>query len=110
MHAGGRDASRITVAVDYDVIPGISGEQFYVNDLCGVVQVVIDLDPKLRFEIRDRIGPDVVRPVVNIEDVLVLGVYSVIAAPGAKEDTEANEQRFSTNANFSVDSDRGTYD
>ncbi len=52
---------------NHDVIAGMAGEQLGFEHLVAVIDVVGDGDPGLLLEIGDRVGGDVVRPVVDVE-------------------------------------------
>ena len=69
-----RKAGRELIAVNYDVIAAVSGQQLDINDLRRVVHVVVDLDAVFGLEFFHGIRRDVVRPVVHIDDVLVTGI------------------------------------
>src|SRR5262249_50071569 len=44
-----------------------AGQQLRLQHLVAVIDIVGDLDPGLRLELRNCIGRDVIRPVINIE-------------------------------------------
>jgi hypothetical protein len=50
-----------------DVVARLARHQLAVQDLVGVVVVVVDLDAGLLLEILQRVVGDVVRPVVDVE-------------------------------------------
>ncbi len=56
----------------HDVVARVAGEQLGLEHLVAVEHVVADLDPGLLLEVLDHGRVDVVRPVVDVED-LVLG-------------------------------------
>ena len=56
-----------------DVIAGMAGEKLGLQRLVGIVDVVIDLDAGLLLEGLDRVLADIVRPVVDVEDLLLIG-------------------------------------
>ena len=55
-----------------DVVAGLAGHQLGVHDLVVVEVVVADLDAGLLLEVLDRVVGDVVGPVVDVEDLLLL--------------------------------------
>jgi hypothetical protein len=57
----------------HDVVAGAAGHQLGVEDLVGVEAVVADLDAGLLLEVGDGVVGDVVGPVVDVEDLLLLG-------------------------------------
>ena len=57
----------------HDVVAGTAGQQLGLEDLVGVEDVVDDLDAGLLGEFLDDRRVDVVRPVVDVDD-LVLGM------------------------------------
>ena len=54
-----------------DVIPGMAGEQFGLEHLVTVIDVVGDLDPGFLCEVGDRVSRDVIRPVVDVQPLLL---------------------------------------
>ena len=57
----------------HDVVSGLSGHQFGMQDLIVVKGVVAHLDACFLFKILNRVVGDVVRPVVDIENFFFLG-------------------------------------
>ncbi len=51
----------------------MAGEQFRLEHLVAVIDVVGDADAGLFLEIGDRVGRDVIRPVVDMQDRLFGG-------------------------------------
>ena len=56
-----------------DVVARMAGEQFGLEHLVAVIDVVGNADAGLFLEIGDRVGGDVIRPVVNMQDRLFGG-------------------------------------
>ena len=56
-----------------DVVAGMAGEQFGFEHLVAVIDVVGDADPGFFLEIGDRVGCDVIRPIVDMQDRLFGG-------------------------------------
>jgi len=52
-----------------DIIAAATSEQLDVDDLGRVVDVVVDLDAVLGFELLDDARCDVVSPVLDVDDV-----------------------------------------
>jgi hypothetical protein len=72
----------------HDVVAGPAGHHLGVEDLVGVEEVVPDLDAGLLLEVLDGVVGDVVRPVVDVEDLLLLGA----GVGGGEEDAGRREQ------------------
>ncbi len=54
--------------MDHDIVAGAAGQQFGVDDLAGIVDIVIDLDAEFALELFHQFRIDIVGPVVDIED------------------------------------------
>ena len=55
----------------HDVVAGVAGEQLRLQHLVRVIDVVDDLDARLRLELRHRVLGDIVRPVVDVQHVVL---------------------------------------
>ena len=56
-----------------DVVAGMAGEQLGFEHLVAVIDVVGDRDAGLLGEIRDRVGGDVVGPVIDVQPLFLGG-------------------------------------
>ena len=58
---------------EHHVVARRTRHQLRLEDLVGIIDVVIDLDPGLRGEPREGVLGDVVGPVVDIQDLFLVG-------------------------------------
>ena len=56
-----------------DIVAGMAGEQFGFEHLVAVIDVVGDRDAGFLCEIRDRVGRDIVGPVVDVQPLFLGG-------------------------------------
>ena len=73
IHPGLNQPRRIGGGVDHHIIARVAGHELGVHNIGGVVDVIVDLDAELLFEIGQSRRPDVVRPVVDVDDLLRRG-------------------------------------
>ena len=74
-----------------DVVAGMAGEQFGFEHLVAVIDVVGDRDAGFLGEIRDRVGGDVVGPVVDVQPLFLRGRPRQAAA--ARRQTRRRQTR-----------------
>jgi len=73
-----------------DVVAGIAGEEFGFEHFVRIEHVVVDGDAGLALEVRDGVGCDVVRPVVDVQYRLLgyaCGGRGIVTAAGEGERT-----------------------
>jgi hypothetical protein len=56
----------------HDVIATVAGEQLAFQHLVGIVDVIVDLDVKFPLELAYHGIVDVIRPVVDVENPLII--------------------------------------
>ncbi len=73
VHADRDQARGVPRAVDDDVIAGLAGQEFGLDDFRRIVEIVVHLDAELGFELGDGRRSDVIGPVVDVEHPLFFG-------------------------------------
>jgi hypothetical protein len=54
----------------HDVVVGMSGEEFRLEDLVGIEHVVVDVDTVFLLERGDHVRLDIIGPVIDVEHLL----------------------------------------